>query len=81
MPERIQGHYSLIQYCPCPARDERMNVGVALLVEKLRYLQTATLAGSQFRDIADQFPRDSTPWEANRGFRDRHRTSNRRNRV
>lgn len=63
MPEQIQGYYSLIQYCPCPARDERMNIGIALLVESRRFIQTAFLAGAQYRDIADQFPRDKTPWE------------------
>lgn len=63
MNERHQGYYSIIQYCPNPARDERMNVGVALLVESKRFLQSAFLAGTQYRDIADQFPRDKTPWE------------------
>lgn len=64
MPERIQGYYSLIQYCPCPARDERMNIGIALLVESRNFFNTAFLAGTQYRDIADQFPRDKTPWES-----------------
>lgn len=63
MAERIQGYYSVIQYCPCDARDERMNIGVVLLVESRRYMKTAFLAGSQYRDIAGRFPRDKTPWE------------------
>lgn len=61
---RLLCHYSVIQYEPCPARRERMNVGVCLLCESERFLKSATLAGTQFRDIADQFPRDKTPCEA-----------------
>lgn len=52
--ETKQGYYSLIQFCPNPERAEVANVGVVLILPKLRYLgrraRARSYLGSRFAE-------------------------------
>ena len=43
---RIEGYYSVIQYCPDAAREEAANVGVVLLCPEIGFLKVRTTAGN-----------------------------------
>lgn len=56
--------YTILQYQPDERRAERINVGVVLACEALNFLRCATLSCSQYRDLANMFPRATdTPEE------------------
>lgn len=53
-----KGHYSLIQYCPDPARRESVNVGVLLFCPEAEFL--SALVSSDKCRVARQLGADST---------------------
>ena len=55
---REQGYYSLIQYCPCPARAESVNIGVLLFSPKHGFLEVRMIETDYSRIFA-MFPEAS----------------------